>query len=274
MLQFVIENGFFGLLFCATLFFIIYKTKTTQENKYINYFLKINLFTIVIFASFSYPTQILPIKIITVVLIGFITILNKKNDFVYTFRKTQRTPRFVLKSIFLLSGVYILFTAFTKTTAIDNGYTEWKIAKDSQKFHEYDLSIDEFKNILPLFSKNGAFLFSYGKCLQKAKQHENAIKIFLKTQNYLNNSSIELSLAKSYKALNLIKKAELSYKQASQMVPVKFYPKYLLVKLYNDTGQANKAIQLAKEITTMKIKINSPTIKKIKKEMENLIQNQ
>jgi len=274
MLQFVIENGLFGLLFCTTLFFIIYKTKTTQENKYINSFLKINLLAMVVFAFFSYPTQIVPFKIIAVVLISFITVLNKKNDLVYTFRKNQRTTRFVLKSIFLLSGVYLLFTAYTKITAIDNGYTEWKIAKDSQKFREYDLSIDEFKNILPLFAKNGAFLFSYGKCLQKAKQHENAIKIFLKTQNHLNNSSIELSLAKSYKALNLIKKAELSYKKASQMVPVKFYPKYLLAKLYHETGQTNKAIQIATEITKMKIKINSPAIKKIKKEMENLIVGQ
>jgi tetratricopeptide (TPR) repeat protein len=77
----------------------------------------------------------------------------------------------------------------------------------------------------------------------------------------------------SYKALGETEKAEEAYKFASQIIPSRFYPKYLLAILYDETSQKEKAIKTAKEILQKEIKIESTAIREIHEEMEEIIKN-
>ena len=58
------------------------------------------------------------------------------------------------------------------------------------------------------------------------------------------------------------------------MSPDRFYPKYLLAKLYDETGQKQKAIATAKELLAKKAKIESAAIKEIIIEMRQLVRIQ
>ena len=60
--------------------------------------------------------------------------------------------------------------------------------------------------------------------------------------------------------------------KASHMIPSRFYPKYLLVKLYDETGQHEKAIATAREIMNKKEKIPSTAIEEIKGEIKVLLE--
>lgn len=53
------------------------------------------------------------------------------------------------------------------------------------------------------------------------------------------------------------------------MAPARFYPLYLLAKLYDETGQIEKAVAMAKEV-----KIESTAIKEIQEEMRKIIEKQ
>jgi len=55
------------------------------------------------------------------------------------------------------------------------------------------------------------------------------------------------------------------------MNPVRFYPKYLLAKLYDDTGQKVKAVKVARELLEKEIKVESTAIDEIKAEMQKII---
>jgi regulator of replication initiation timing len=55
------------------------------------------------------------------------------------------------------------------------------------------------------------------------------------------------------------------------MVPHKFYPLYLLAKLYHSTGQTEKAAAIAKEILGKAVKVTSKAIEEMKEEMKQLI---
>lgn len=55
------------------------------------------------------------------------------------------------------------------------------------------------------------------------------------------------------------------------MVPSRFYPLYLLVKLYDENGEKNKAVVLARDILKKEVKVSSTAIKEIKAEMRNII---
>jgi tetratricopeptide (TPR) repeat protein len=78
-------------------------------------------------------------------------------------------------------------------------------------------------------------------------------------------------LGDSYKALGETEKAEEAYLFASDIIPSRFYPQYLLAKLYNETGQKEKAIKTAKELLNKEIKIESTAIKEIHEEMEEIV---
>jgi hypothetical protein len=60
-------------------------------------------------------------------------------------------------------------------------------------------------------------------------------------------------------------------KKPGALSPSRFYPKYLLAKLYDETGQKEKAIQVANELLAKDIKIESTAIEEIKEEMKKLI---
>jgi tetratricopeptide (TPR) repeat protein len=78
-------------------------------------------------------------------------------------------------------------------------------------------------------------------------------------------------LGDAYKALGETQKAEEQYQLAANMVPYKFYPLYLLAKLYNETGHHKKALALALQILNKKIKVPSQAIEEIREEMRKLI---
>ena len=56
------------------------------------------------------------------------------------------------------------------------------------------------------------------------------------------------------------------------MNPSRFYPKYLLAKLYDEIGQNAKAIEVAKELLKKDIKIESTAILEIREEMKRIIE--
>jgi len=58
------------------------------------------------------------------------------------------------------------------------------------------------------------------------------------------------------------------------MVPSRFYPKYLPAKLYDETGQQEKAVVTAKELLGKEVKIESTAVKEILEEMKKIIGKQ
>jgi hypothetical protein len=58
------------------------------------------------------------------------------------------------------------------------------------------------------------------------------------------------------------------------MSPARFYPLYLLAKLYDESGQKEKAVALAKEVIKKEVKIESTAIKEIREEMRKIMEKQ
>jgi len=121
---------------------------------------------------------------------------------------------------------------------------------------------------------DGLFLKYHGKVTYMNKQYEQAGMLFKHAQNLTSDEVLYIALGDNYKALTQFEQAEYSYQYAATMAPVKFYPLYLLAKLYNETCQYEKAKAVAQKLLEKKIKIESATIDTIKAEMINLIDKQ
>jgi len=79
-------------------------------------------------------------------------------------------------------------------------------------------------------------------------------------------------MGNNYKALGKYEEAERAYFDAWKMAPSRFYPLYLLYKLYDQTNQNEKAVDIARIIMNKEIKIGSTAIKEIQSEMNMMIE--
>lgn len=147
----------------------------------------------------------------------------------------------------------------------------WNEALINHRSGNYKDAIVDFKLAYFTFKEDGEFLMNYGKSLSMAKENYQAMLVFEQAKLYHNNSITATSLGESYKKNRLYKKAELSYQNAVNMVPNHFYPLYLLAKLYDDSGQEEKAVAMARKILSQKIKIPSAAIDEIQLEAKKIL---
>src|SRR5690606_32831875 len=134
-------------------------------------------------------------------------------------------------------------------------------------------AIKNYKKAYPFLKKEGEFLMNYGKTLTMAKEYDEAVIVLEEAKQYLNTTIIETALGDAYLALKNYDKAEKAYINAADMIPVRFYPLYLLAKLYNESGQDEKAIAMATLILEKDVKIPSTAIREMRAEMKKMISN-
>ncbi|MFH6602301.1 O-antigen ligase family protein [Maribacter algicola] len=274
ILQFLSENGIVGFFHLIVVVFLGLKLKVKEENGFIKVLILIVLGTIVIFSLFSYPSQILPIKIIIVVMFSLLaTIDNRKYCRTY---HTGRSSFFgkgtkALKLSLVFLGIVVIWEGSSKFRDLKGKYRSWKIAKDLYKYGLYKKSVAEFEKAIPGLENCGELLLNYGKALVMAGQDDKALPILENAKIYLNNTILETTIGDVNKTMGNYEQAEIAYQKAANMVPSRFYPDYLLVKLYDETGQKKKAVERAKIILDKRVKIPSRAIKEIKEEMKKIV---
>lgn len=280
-LQFVVENGFLGFVLLLLLCFVLFQTKVIPTYR-VEAFIAIGgLLTIGVFACFSYPMQILPIKIVLVFLIAILS-NGAANTFQLKILAPSCSPRergtiaTIINSVpYKLTIVLIacasIYQTFVYTKYLSQGFITWNNALNSHQNGDYKTAILDFETAYSIFKKDGDFLMNYGKTLTMTGESKKSIVILEQAQQYQNNTIIVDALGDSYKATQQYNKAEASYKQAINMTPSKFYGLYLLAKLYDDSMQKEKAIALAQKILNKEVKISSTAIKEIQEEMNKIL---
>ena len=96
-------------------------------------------------------------------------------------------------------------------------------------------------------------------------------KLYEQAKRFTSDEYLYTSLGDSYKAINEFGKAEEAYIHASFLSPHKLYPLYLLAKMYDETGEKEKALRTAEEILNKKVKIESTAVEEILEEMRRIL---
>ncbi|MDY7396735.1 O-antigen ligase family protein [Aureibaculum sp. 2210JD6-5] len=273
-LQFVSENGLVGAVLMVIVLFTLFKIQVVDKNKYIFLIAKATFLAIGAFAFVSYPMQILPIKVVLATLLALLGCLNMQVFNRFSFKKNHGPySTWIFKTAFLLLGSIGIYKGIVYTKTLDKNFKKWQIASSIYKYGDYQGSIKEFENAYPMLKTDGDFLMNYGKSLIMNKNSEKALQILEEAKLYLNTTIIETALGDAYKDVRKYKRAELAYQHAYYMIPARFYPLYLQAKLYEQSGQIDKAKAMAKSILTKDIKVPSTAIKEIKAEMKMIVKN-
>lgn len=267
-LQIASELGVIGvLLVFAMVYLCLFNVQKGSKSK-LSLTAKSTLLSLAIFAIFAYPNEVLPIKICIVVCIALSAVEQNNGSKSFVYYKKMVHPVAILGFIIAVFITSILFNNMKEQYDIRQ---KWYLAYTSCKTGACEASLPEYEQVFNSLKYNGDYLYLYGKACSMVDRHDEAIDILKRAAKLFPNSLAYTSLGESYNAVGQFDKAEQAYLRATQILPERFYPKYLLAKLYDKTGQRLKAIRIAKELLGKKVKVESLATEQIKLEMKTLL---
>ena len=252
-LYIMINYGVVGLL--GLLLFLSYLVRCYFKRKSeIKFTAMIAVFSIAIFALFSYPLMypfVWAILLYSVVILCLTSpvIIVKNNWYIK-----------LIAIIAVILCCYIGYTIYTKMSA------ELAWGKILIEDRHDSAQLSEYEYIYTLLHDNRYFMYNYTYVLYTAGEYEKAAKTAAECRNLWADYDLEILTGLIYEDMGNLDMAEIYYLQASYMCPVRFRPLYLLMRLYASKHEHEKAMCYARRIIDKPVKIPSPEVSWMQKE--------
>ncbi|MFV0592934.1 MAG: O-antigen ligase family protein [Draconibacterium sp.] len=279
VLKLLSEQGIIGLGIVLVLAFTYYRAEA--NNTYLKgsstlITVKSILLVLFIFGMFSYPSEVLQLKVVVCVSLAILSgntiaieVTGRK------FREAFRSKRILdfspPKYLWSVLLICMLITLGIEVNRHFFYYKEWNRALYSfmtDKNHEY---LDFCKKTYSRLNNNGDFLVLYGISLSKEKKYKRSLEILGEASLLVPSSKVYIEMGKSYKNLKRYDDAENCWSTASLMVPSLFRPGYLTAKMYQDMGKQDEAIEIASRLLNRKVKVHSVEVHHIRKELQKIV---
>lgn len=257
-LQIAVELGVVGFILAAAI--VVYSFMNLWR-KSLPLFL--TLLVILIFSFFSYPLDLLPYRIMSIIIIAFSASQTKQ------FQSGSK-KKFVMTTLIMVAIVSCI--SFSQTNRIK---TLAKAESDYNMMSGIDdpALIKDYAMMLPLLEDNRNFLFDYGRILAKAGRYNDSNDVLRRGSMISNDPMFLILQGNNYRYMEAFDKAEELYLKAWSIMPNRIYPLYRLMLLYQQTGNDEKSKVYAKIIIDFKEKIPSPAVRDIKREALEIINN-
>lgn len=256
----LINWGIVGFLLLSGIISILiycYKQNPTLEKKVAFYC----LISIAIFSCFSYPFTY-PFTWIVL----FLAVIILIGEYLKQIKITKRNRTII--SILVMICSFIGIIKVTERIRIER---DWYKTSVFGLCHSYDKALPLYANLEYKFDNNPYFLYNYAAVLSEDKHYEESLKIALKCRQYWADYDLELMIGENYQNLDNLELAEKYYNNAAMMCPSRFLPLYKLFHLYKENNNHNQAQKLAEIIINKPMKIKTPTILMMKREMKREI---
>lgn len=213
---------------------------------------------LLLFAMFSYPFDLLPYKVIVILIVAWSESLGGMK-------------------LFDIENVKVcLFSAFFGVASWQAGKIAVKsylIEKESYMAYGFRSiqTIDKEYGYLAWESDNHEYLFAFGKKLREEGCFNESNAVLRQGTKCSADPMFYVLIGNNYKDMKLYDLAEQAYKKAFSVMPNRLYPLYQLMLLYHDSGNKLKAQAMAKRVIEMKPKIESRATKDMKKKAMEII---
>jgi O-antigen polymerase len=263
LIQLLIENGLIGFILFAGIIFLVFFSKLEKPSDYIAPS-RAGIIAILLASCFSYPFELIPMWWL---LLFFISIVSVSTEKTFSIAPPLYAKLFILIT-FSVASVYLIYYEI-KIYQAKQIWQQADFAVQQQDFGEAEKRYQKVINILP----NKRFvLLSYGKALYMNGKIKQSADVLKEASQSIADPFLLNNLGDSYQALKKYDLAEQAYITASDMVPNRMYPKYLLAKMYLNTHDTLKAKQVAKKIIEMPVKVPSQATTQMKNEMVKILQ--
>jgi tetratricopeptide (TPR) repeat protein len=260
-LQICIETGIIPLfIFLAFVFYVLYMG---VKNK--NYIPAGSLVSLLIFASMSYPFNVLPF-VIAFVCLSVLCITDNED------RKTKPKnlyPKFAIWFFIIAVPVTIVLCGYKLYSSYE-AYKQWKKTKVLYGKKLYEKASEEYEKQYPYIQDDIKFLFEYAGSLSRSGEYKKSNEILHRTVSiscdpvHYNMMGINYQLLKEYEL------AEQSFRKAANLVPNRILPHYLLAKLYYEMGLKDKAEVEINIVMTKPPKVESMAVEEMREELKTI----
>lgn len=259
-LQFGAEVGWVGMVLLILI--VVLSIKNSIKNRDATGYA---FFAMALFAMFSYPLSVLPLRILFIVLLAC------------SASQVTTTP---YVSVISFKRKYILYTTILVITMIPlftRGYRyisaqkQWADTSIWQTSERYDYFVEDGEKLYDIMKYDYKFLYDYGYALHKQGEYVKSIEVLTNGTLYSSDPMFYNILGKNYQALGDWDIAESCFQHAHNMIPSRIYPLYLMTRLQVESKQYNKALTTASKALTMKIKVESEQALALKQELQEII---
>lgn len=220
------------------------------------------LLALMVFAFFSYPFSILPLKILLVLCVA-----SSANARI-AMRGGRRPSKLLLAPS--LGAVIVVMAMvgpqFEKKVKVSE---DWRQVKSM--YYDLDYSLGEMALCYPWLVDDHAFLFEYGRVLHMAGRYRNSNSVLTEGAALSSDPMFYNVMGNNYKAMGRYAMAEEAYQKAFDILPNRMYPKYLLMNLYAETDKPLKASRTASEILGFDVKIESSAVEEMRQRAQNTL---
>ena len=115
------------------------------------------------------------------------------------------------------------------------------------------------------------FLYDYGYALHKQGDYKKSNEILKRGTDISSDPMFYNIMGKNYQAMGNNFYAESFFTKAHNMIPSRIYPLYLLTKMYQESGQIDKARNTANKALIMTIKVESEQTDELKQELQEIL---
>ncbi len=240
----IVDYGFVGLgILIIFVAFIIYTSK--KEEISTSYDSVLSLLGVGVFALFSYPFSYLVCRWFIIYNIIVITGLWKK----FTTNLGPQYRLIMCFVVFVVGASYWLSQA-KKREAYETWHKLYQQSfenkKDKMKFYE----AGEILN-------NAEFWYELSARFYLFRMYDDCLLAASRSEKLNNNSDIQLLKGICLAEIGKNDLAEQHYQSAHNMCPKLIKPLYLLVKLYEQTGDTAKAKSMTLQVLDKKVKVES-----------------
>ena len=254
LLKVLVEQGIIGVVFCVVAIgYTLYLL--WQHSKPLFY----GMLSLLIFSMFSYPFELLPYRIITVMVAAWVASVHSQ----------QSDGR--VRYGWLVFSLLLFLPSYLIAKQVQ---TRYNADRDYQMFAGMvnEAFIKDYYELLPLESDNPRFLFDFGKTLRTHGRYNDSNDMLRQGTLVSADPMFYVLMGNNYKDMGYPDFADESYKKAFSVMPNRIYPLYQLMQLYKKNGDVGKAKAYAKRIISFKEKIISPATKQIKGEAEDYLE--
>jgi hypothetical protein len=263
-LQIAVEGGVVSLVIFFTILF--FSLKSLIKNR--KFGIAGSMVSLLVFAFFSYPFSILPFLIVFVFLLAMSVESSAK---ICTENKSKSA--FIRKiCVICVSIICISVTTFClyKEYPKYGAYKKWNTDKYLYTVGLHNDVVESYEELYPLLNEQIQFLFEYAQSLSKTEQYAESNAVLLRAMQISCDPMLYNVMGNNLKAMGKYNQAENMYIRASHIVPNRHYPLYLLMKMYDETGQSEKAKDMAETLLNKPVKIPSTAIREMQDEAKKI----
>ena len=284
---FLVNYGFVGfLLFLLFLFYLMRILRRIQKKTIITYIAAWSVTAIAVFALFSYPLRYPFVWVAGLLSVSVIFLQGNATSLREGTTKQSRKSchpaldagsheirGLWVKLSMTVSVLILILVPVVCFRSYNRLSTEMKWTKVAHKSlaGQTEQMLPEYQRLYPQLRNNELFLYNYAAELNFIKRYEESLTIARECERLWADYDLQMLIADNCRQLKDYTQAEQRYRKATAMCPAKFLPLYQLVKMLDATGRSSEAVTLAKQIVNKTIKIPSPQIVAIQREMKELI---